>query len=71
MGAVLNALERLSNGYSLECERLRKDITIAEAQLRDYQANLGKPFTLDAYLSELTAVHASHKSGSESGPSSS
>ena len=54
--AVLNALERLANAYGSECDRVRQDLVIAEAQIRDYQAKLGKPFTHDAYLSELTSV---------------
>ena len=29
---------------------------IAEQQLRDYQARLGKPFTHDAYMSEMAAL---------------
>ncbi len=54
--AVLNALERLASGYGSECDRVRQDLAIAEAQLRDYRERLGKPFTLDAYLSDLTAL---------------
>ncbi len=61
--AVLNAVERLANAYGSECERIRQDLAIAEAQLRDYQARLGKPFTLDAYLSELTALRDQLKAG--------
>jgi hypothetical protein len=76
--AVLNALERLANGYESETDRMGKDLAIAEAQLRDYQARLGKPFTLDAYLSELTALRdrlkaglsaTGHEPGKEQGPS--
>jgi hypothetical protein len=54
--AVLNALERLAGTYPTECERVRQDFTIAEAQLRDYQERLGKPFVHDSYLSELTGL---------------
>lgn len=54
--AVLNAVERLANGYGPECDRIRQDLHIAEAQLRDYQARLGKPFTHDDYLNELTSL---------------
>jgi hypothetical protein len=54
--AVLNGVERLVNGYSSECDRVRADLTIAEAQLRDYKDRLGKPFLHDAYLSELAAL---------------
>ena len=54
--AVLNALERLASAYGSECVRVRQDLAIAESQLRDYQARLGKPFLHDAYLSELTSL---------------
>jgi hypothetical protein len=54
--AVINALERLANGYGSECHRVRQDLEIAKSQLRDYQARLGKPFLHDAYLSELTSI---------------
>jgi hypothetical protein len=76
--AVLNNLERLANAYGSECVRVQQDLTIAESQLRDYQARLGKPFTHDAYLAELTNVRdqlkaglsaSSHDSGKEPGPS--
>jgi hypothetical protein len=75
--AVLNALERLAGGYVADCDRVRQDLAIAEAQLRDYQARLGKPFAHDAYLSELTSLRdqlkaglsaSAHESGSEAGP---
>jgi hypothetical protein len=76
--AVLNALERLATGYGSECVRVRQDLSIAESQLRDYQARLGKPFAHEAYLSELTALRDQLKlalsggntdSDDESGPS--
>ncbi len=41
--AVLNTLERLIGGYGPECDRIRQDLTIAESQLRDYQAHLAHP----------------------------
>ena len=79
--AVLNNLERLANAYGSECVRVRQDLTIAESQLRDYQGRLGKPFTHDAYLSELTSLrnqlkaklsaHAGHQTDKEEGPSTS
>jgi N12 class adenine-specific DNA methylase len=61
--AVLNALERLSEGYSLECERVQKDLQIAQAQLRDYQARIGAPFAHDEYLTKLTALRDRLKAG--------
>jgi len=78
--AVLNGLERLAGGYGSDCDRVRQDLAIAEAQLRDYQARLGKPFTLDSYLCELTALRdqlktglssGAHEPGKEKGPSTS
>jgi hypothetical protein len=76
--AVLNALERLATAYASECVRVRQDLSIAESQLRDYQARLGKPFALDSYLSELTSLRdqlkaglsgAAHQSDNDEGPS--
>ena len=61
--AVLNALDRLATGYGSDCDRVRQDLSIAEAQLRDYQARLGKPFTLEAYLTELTSLRDQLKAG--------
>ncbi len=78
--AVLNALERLATGYATECARVRQDLSIAESQLRDYQARLGKPFVHETYLAELTSLRdqlkaglsaSSHQSDKEEGPSAS
>jgi hypothetical protein len=35
--AVLNALGRIADAYERECERVRKDLAVAEGQLRDYR----------------------------------
>ena len=61
--ALLNALERLATGYGSECVRVRQDLAIAESQLRDYQARLGKPFPHEAYLAELTDLRDQLKAG--------
>jgi N12 class adenine-specific DNA methylase len=61
--AVLNALERLASGYGSECDRVQRDLGIAESQLRDYQARLGKPFLHEAYLAELTSLRDQLKAG--------
>ena len=61
--AVLNTLDRLADAYAFECERVRQDLAISESQLRDYQARLGKPFTHDVYLAELTTVRDQLKAG--------
>jgi len=60
--AVLNALGRLAESYASDCDRIRKDLGIAEAQLRDYQDRFGKPFVHESYLSELTAIRDKLKS---------
>ena len=39
--AVLNALERLSGSYASECNTVQKDLSLAQSQLRDYEARLG------------------------------
>ncbi len=54
--AVLNAVERLAGAYGSECDRIRQDLAIAQSQLRDYQARLGKPFRHEAVLSEMTTL---------------
>ena len=78
--AVLNALERLATGYASESARVRQDLSIAESQLRDYQARLGKPFVHETYLAELTSLRdqlkaglssTAHQSDEEEGPSAS
>jgi hypothetical protein len=76
--AVLNALDRLASAYGSEIASVRQELGIAEGQLRDYQARLGKPFPHDAYLSELNALRdqlkaglsgASHEPDDKKGPS--
>jgi N12 class adenine-specific DNA methylase/predicted RNA methylase len=54
--AVLNGLERLAAGYGSECERVRQDLLVAEAQRRDYEAGLGASFAHDVYLAQLTGL---------------
>src|SRR5262249_47425227 len=78
--AVLNALDRLANGYASEIVRARQDLAIAESQLRDYRDRLGKPFPHEKYLAELTDLRdqlkaklsaAGQESGDERGPAAS
>jgi hypothetical protein len=57
--AVLNALERLARSYSQEYEATGKELSLAEGQLRGYEARRGKPFLHDAYLVELERVRDS------------
>ncbi len=54
--AVLNAVERLANGYEDDCNRVRQDLAIAESQLRDYQANLGRLFPHETIFAEMTLL---------------
>jgi hypothetical protein len=61
--AVLNALDRLASSYGSQRDTARQDLAIAEGQLRDHQARLGKPFAHEAYLSELTDLRDRLKAG--------
>jgi hypothetical protein len=61
--AVLNAVEKLAGSYAHPCATVKQELAIAEAQLRDYQARLGAPFTHDAYLSQLTDLRDQLKAG--------
>jgi hypothetical protein len=54
--AVLNALERIAGGYRGQIDTATQDLAIAQGQLRDHQARLGKPFPHEGYLSELTGL---------------
>lgn len=65
--AVLNALERIASGYAAETVRVRQDLSIAQSQLRDYQARLGQPFPHETYLSELTNLRDQLKAGLSAG----
>jgi hypothetical protein len=69
--AILNAVERLAGGCATACTGLKKELDVARAQLRDYQARLGIPFAHDGYLAELTSLRDALKarlSGSPSEP---
>ena len=61
--AVINALGRLTDTYPAQCATARQDLSIAEGQLRDYQARRGAPFPHEAYLSELTGLRDQLKAG--------
>jgi hypothetical protein len=61
--AIMNALERLADGYRFACDGVRQNLAIAEGQLRDYQARLGKPFIHENYMSELTSLRDQLKAG--------
>src|SRR5207237_1114540 len=61
--AVVNALERLARAYEVECRRIQQELTIAKAQLRDYESRVGLPFPHDSYLAQLTALRDELKKG--------
>jgi Type III restriction enzyme, res subunit len=61
--AILNALERLAVTYDAPITSVRQDLSIAEAQLRDYQVRLGQPFPHEAYLMQLTELRDQLKAG--------
>jgi hypothetical protein len=67
--AVMNALGRLVGSYDTDCARARENLDIAEAQLRDNRARIGKSFMHEAYLTELTELRDQLKTGlSAAGP---
>ena len=61
--AVLNALDRLSGSYAGQIDTTRQELAIAEGQLRDHEARIGRAFTHDAYLAELTSLRDQLKAG--------
>lgn len=67
--AVLNALENLAAGYQSECATVKKEVAIAESQLRDYRERLGAPFAHEAYFAELSNLRDQLKSGLSEKPS--
>jgi chromosome segregation ATPase len=54
--AILNAAERIVDSYDAQCTSTRHDLTIAQTQLRDYEARLGAAFSHDGYATELTEL---------------
>ncbi len=54
--AVLNALDRLAGNYGAVIATVRQDLTVAEAQLRDFQGRVGVRFAHEEYLSKLTTL---------------
>ncbi len=54
--AVLNALDRLAGSYEGQCEIARRELAIAEGQIRDHEARLGAPFAHECYLAELSQL---------------
>ena len=54
--AILNAVERLIGSAAAERDKARRDLEIAQGQLRDYEARLGAGFPHATYLEALTAL---------------
>jgi len=54
--AVLNALERLASDYGPACQSVKKDLDLAQTQLRDYRARIGASFAHESYLAKLTEL---------------
>jgi hypothetical protein len=61
--AVLNALERLSEGYDYDIRHLKAEIAVKAGQLRDFETRLGKPFAHEEFKSELTDLRDRLKLG--------
>lgn len=47
--AVLNALERLFSSYEGRAEELRRELSLTEVKLSDYEARLGSKFPNERY----------------------
>jgi hypothetical protein len=61
--AVLNALERLSDGYEDDIRHLKAEIALKEGQLRDYESRLGAKFAHEEYASQLADLRDQLKLG--------
>ncbi len=67
--AVLNAAERLIDGYGAERDDVRADVAVKQGQLRDFEARLGATFAHSDYQSKLTDLRDQLKLGlSEKAP---
>ena len=61
--AVLNALERLADGYEGDIRHLKAEIALKEGQLKDYESRLGKTFEHEEYASQLADLRDKLKLG--------
>jgi hypothetical protein len=67
--AVLNALERLADGYEGDIRQLKAEIALKKGQLKDYESRLGKTFEHEEYASQLSDLRDKLKLGlSEKAP---
>lgn len=61
--AALNALDRVIESYPAQTEKASRELGVAQGQLRDYQARIGKPFAHDAYQRDLATLRDQLKAG--------
>ena len=61
--AVMNAVQRLADSYSTQCDTAQRDLSIAEGQQRDYESRRGVAFPHEAYIAELTGLRDLLKAG--------
>ena len=67
--AVLNALERLADGYGDDIRHLKAEIAVKDGQLKDYEKRLGAKFAHEDYQSQLADLRDKLKMGlSEDAP---
>lgn len=61
--AVLNALDRLAGSHQGQCDSTAAELAIAEGQLRDHEARIGRVFPHNDYVRELTDIRDRLKAG--------
>lgn len=61
--AVLNALERLANGYDHASRCNRAEIGVKQGQLKDFEARLGRPFEHGEYMNQLADLRDKLRDG--------
>lgn len=52
--AILNALTRLSESYEAQVATTRRELEIAQGQLRDYEPRVGRAFPYETYTAQLS-----------------
>ena len=66
---MLNALERLANGYEGSIRHLKAEMALRNGQLRDYEGRVGKEFEHDRYASQLADLRDELRMGLSDGAS--
>jgi hypothetical protein len=61
--AVLNALERVADGYESDIRHLKAEIAVKQGQFKDFESRLGREFEHESYRSELTDLRDRLKLG--------